>query len=1178
LDDIELALEHSLKSNALFSEEVGLCIERSPRISATFWLSQLHRDRFYELSEPWKEAMIEYALAITKLQRAQRLVRLSDKAVDLVEELRHTGHTNWDVHDYPETLLLEAESAILVRKEQEYIASHMRSPKDGENIVLQLLMGGGKSTTIVPILSTYLGDRKKLVRVVVAKPQSKQMLQMLVAKLGGLLGRRVFQLPFSRNLRLSASDARTIREIYEECIKCRGVLLIQPEHILSFKLMAIECVLIEQKDISRSLLSTQEFLDQNSVDIVDESDSNFSVKFELIYTIGEQQSIDFSPERYTIIQEILGLLPRFALEVEKSLPEAVELQVHGDGRFPRVRFLRPDAADKILSLIAQHIVEFGVIGLPSQNQSPKMQTSILRYISETDLSAEDVQAVERSKFWTKSTKSPLLLVRGLLAGGVLRFVFTQKRWRVNFGLDVTRSPSTSLAVPYRSKDSPSPRSEFSHPDVVILLTQLSFYYGGLTDEELFDTLTHVQKSDQAAIHYGEFVTTASPNLPTAFKQHSGVPLKNRHQCITEIFPALRHSKKAVDYYLACLIYPKQLKQFPQKLSASGWDLAAKTTHATAGFSGTNDTHHLLPLDIKHLDLPSQAHTNAQVLSYLLMDDTSVELLPARTSSTDSDGEHLLTFIEKLDSDIRVVLDCGASILEQNNKQVATTWLKMRGNDIQAVVYFEDEQLSVLDRTGRIESFQISPFAKMLDVCILYLDESHTRGTDLKLPRDYKAALTLGATLTKDALTQGAMRMRKLGHGQSITFIVPEEIKTKIYERTCKPLDSPIEVSDVLSWSIGETWTDLKRSIPLWAVQGQRFESHRHLLNGANTTQNEAKAFLEDEAQNLEVRYKPRVQGNDGSAHLSSWDMSNKNIARIVSKCHDFETMGFSSAALSEEQERELAPEIEEERQVERPPRMKAHPHSIHPHLERLVRDGEFPVNSKAWGPAFQALYTTTAGKLIDLANFPNDLLVTEDFMHTVQTPPGSNRASFISDSYQQTVQFILSVPSSQCPGTIRNLIIISPYEANQLLPLLRKHNKVTLHLFSPRSNVSFASLDQLLLYNVGHPFSAGSFSRSLTMQLNLFAGSLYLRSFSEYHELCDYLGLLRGKVKDGQQVYADGFIDPPVGTWGLKQSPVPFLRALLMRIRHEGEGVEKTHMGRILNGIRLEEGEFEEQK
>lgn len=96
------------------------------------------------------------------------------------------------------------------------------------------------------------------------------------------------------------------------------------------------------------------------------------------------------------------------------------------------------------------------------------------------------------------------------------------------------------------------------------------------------------------------------------------------------------------------------------------------------------------------------------------------------------------------------------------------------------------------------------------------------------------------------------------------------------------------------------------------------------------------------------------------------------------------------------------------------------------------------------------------------------------------------------------------------------------------------------------------------------------------MQLNLFSGSLYLRSLAEYNELCDFLGLLQGKVEDGQQVYADGFIDPPTGKWGLQTSPVPFLRVLLMKIRREGEGVEKTHMGKVLSGVALEASDFGE--
>ncbi|KAL5118323.1 hypothetical protein ACEQ8H_003833 [Pleosporales sp. CAS-2024a] len=1142
LDSFNRALVQVVANNGSLSDRIGLLVQHSPRLSPTFWLAQLHRDRFCELPESWKVVIVEFGLAITQLHRAQRLMALSHKPVDLMEELSHVGHTNWDPQDRPETLLLEAESGILIRREQEFIASKMRDPDKSTNIVLQLLMGGGKSSTIVPMLATELTDKEKLVRILVAKPQRNQMAQILISKLGYLLNRRVYHMPFSRSLQPSVAETTIIRQTFEECILNRGILLIQPEHILSFKLMAIEALSVGQA-CARTLLDTQSFFNSVSRDIVDESDENFSAKFELIYTMGSQRSIDFAPQRWLIIQAIIGLIPRFARQVKDESQGSMEIERDEAGRFPRVRILRKDGADELILRLARHVVEFGIAGLPSSSQSPEVQAALLRYITEPELTSSEIATVEENRFWTESTKSPLLIIRGLLAGGIVKFALGTKRWRVNYGLDPTRVPETQLAVPFRSKDCPSPRSEFSHPDVVILLTLLSHYYGGLTDEQLFDSFTHLLKSDQGGIQYDEWASTASPGLPSAFRQLSGVSIKDSHQCIVNLFPFLRYSKKAIDYYLSFLVFPKAMKEFPQKLSASGWDIGAVKTHPVTGFSGTNDTLHLLPLAVKHLELPSQSHTNALVLQYLLQEETSVELLPPRTETGRSDAEHLLSLVTQLKPEVRVILDCGASILEQNNQQVAKAWLEKRVDScIQAVVYFEGEELSVLDRAGRIEPLQTSPFAKDL------------------------------GGLVKDKLTQGCMRMRKLGVGQSVAFIVPEEISFKIRERTGKPVNSSIDVSYVLCWSITETWQDLKRMMPLWAVQGERFERNKGLLRGVQTTKEQADAFLEDEAQSIETRYLPLAQGEDTLGMLKTWDLNNPNIAKIVMRCQEFEAMGFGAATLSEEQERELAPEIEEEKQIERPARLKPADHKIHRHVGHLVRTGQLIADSDGFCPAFQALSNTSAGKLFALDQFPTDLLVTADFVRTVEASGSSGRA-FVSDSYQRPVQFLLSVRQA-ASDKVEHLIIISPFEANSLIKSIRKDNKLTLHLFAPRTNASFDSLDRLQLYNTGRAFSPDDIPPSLTVQLNLFTGSLYLRSYAEYTQLCDFLGLLRSRPTKDQQVDADGFIHPAAGKWRLRKSPVPFLTTLLMKIRREGEGVEKTHLGRILGGIRLEEADF----
>lgn len=267
----------------------------------------------------------------------------------------------------------------------------------------------------------------RLVRNIVAKAQSQQMLQMLISKLGGLLNRRIYHMPFSRNLRLSLEDAENVRKIYEECINARGVLLVQPEHLLSFKLMAIESVLTNRPELARSMLTTQEYFEKVTRDIIDEVDENLSVKFELIYTMGSQEAIDFAPERWLIIQQILALLPEFAFEIKKQSPEAIEIKDYNEGKFPRIRLLHKDAADQLSDSLARHIVARGLTGLPTRSQSKAVRMAILQYITQPNLSTEHIDAVEKSMFWSDTTKLPLLLVRGLIAGGVLQFTLRYVR-------------------------------------------------------------------------------------------------------------------------------------------------------------------------------------------------------------------------------------------------------------------------------------------------------------------------------------------------------------------------------------------------------------------------------------------------------------------------------------------------------------------------------------------------------------------------------------------------------------------------------------------------------------------------------------------------------------------------------------------------------------------------------
>lgn len=185
-----------------------------------------------------------------------------------------------------------------------------------------------------------------------------------------------------------------------------------------------------------------------------------------------------------------------------------------------------------------------------------------------------------------------------------------------------------------------------------------------------------------------------------------------------------------------------------------------------------------------------------------------------------------------------------------------------------------------------------------------------------------------------------MRMRKLGKGQSVTFFITQEIQERT--RTCATLgiDTPLTVADVLLWSISETWIDNEKCIPLWAVQGFRHQRQEAIWNKKIADEpslalesHDLEGYFEDEAMSVEKRYLPSNQapGLDFDSQSANYISDRQEqVDQIKEKCERFQIASFSSAALSEEQERELAPEVEQERQTENPNPMQPKKHIIHP--------------------------------------------------------------------------------------------------------------------------------------------------------------------------------------------------------------------------------------------------------
>jgi hypothetical protein len=290
----------------------------------------------------------------------------------------------------------------------------------------------------------------------------------------------------------------------------------------------------------------------------------------------------------------------------------------------------------------------------------------------------------------------------------------------------------------------------------------------LTKLQVLSCFELLAKVDDPEIEYNYWVGSGK-EFPTELCQFKGVNTEDENQVNGFLVPLLSRNKRAVDFYLSQVVFPRYAREFPSKLPTSAWDLVEEKTNITTGFSGTNDNRLLLPTSITQEDLGFALDTNARVLHHLLLPQNDHYEC---TKGGNGERESTTAFLERLvrqDPEIRVLLDVGAQMLELRNEELARHWLSLRP-DVSAAIFFNDsDRLTVITPDGTIEPFISSSFNQQLERCVVYLDDAHTRGTDLNFPQGTRAAVTLGQNVTKDRLVQGKainhIKRRKLTRTQ-----------------------------------------------------------------------------------------------------------------------------------------------------------------------------------------------------------------------------------------------------------------------------------------------------------------------------------------------------------------------------------------------------------------------------
>ena len=159
---------------------------------------------------------------------------------------------------------------------------------------------------------------------------------------------------------MSTIRAKTIRDLFRLCVAKDGILVVEPEHILSLKLMHTDFLVRRhgkgnESGIARDLGTLQDLLANVSRDAIDESDEILHVRYQLVYSSGEQMLVYDHPNRWSTVQHVFSRLQVHALKLGARSPSMLVVDTTLRG-FPVIRILDSAISHNISLLIIDDVL------------------------------------------------------------------------------------------------------------------------------------------------------------------------------------------------------------------------------------------------------------------------------------------------------------------------------------------------------------------------------------------------------------------------------------------------------------------------------------------------------------------------------------------------------------------------------------------------------------------------------------------------------------------------------------------------------------------------------------------------------------------------------------------------------------------------------------------------------
>eukprot|EP01107_Rhizomastix_libera_P015447 TRINITY_DN5841_c0_g1_i1.p1 TRINITY_DN5841_c0_g1~~TRINITY_DN5841_c0_g1_i1.p1 ORF type:complete len:4156 (-),score=944.82 TRINITY_DN5841_c0_g1_i1:134-11092(-) len=758
----------------------------------------------------------------------------------------------------PRFLFFEYRFDILLRKRQvEMVRDFVRGAQSGLSSVQQMIMGDGKTTVCMPLLTLLLADGKSLITQVMPTALVEQTRNILRSCFSSIVKKSIFTLDFDRSVE-DGVDA--VNQVYFKLNSARikrGVVCSAPEAIKSLILKFVEqlhateqldlanlfinehsrnnreAIRLREQAIARSDMSDALVrilhLWKDGILIMDEVDVLLHpLRSELNFPIGHKQAIDLSAFRWSLPIHLIDLIFSCengidVAEYESTFGSSSERMGENVGEIIR------EVKNAIEKGVSSHSFQRNphLVLLDQNYYNHNLKTLFARWsllwLAGTFVGSVKVSPTTLVAYMTSEEKEPFRkeIESGMLPDSI-KLLNLASSWvihllphvlskidRVSYGLlsDLElsevdpRTPQSRMlmSIPFVGKDVPSRSSEFAHPDAVIGLTILGYRYEGLRMSDLKKIMSQLKQDYSRQVGPRDQRPASVIFSKWLFE---GEKISGRSNVLPLALFQPTDQKQLSELFrivkkLPCTIHYYLCQHvFPSCMNFQEIKISACGHELGSSILfGRRIGFSGTPSNLLPVDLGSCLYEHGS-------DGRIVSVLTSQrvvTSEIKNDwsAKSLLDDICSCKNVFHALIDTGALITGLSNEEVAQYLLQRLPEWMEGVVYLDrsDRQMILL-RSGR--SVNLAQCGIPPEKRFSFYDQVHTTGMDIKQGPNVRAVVTIGKDMTFRDFAQGCYRMRGIGKGQTIHLYIIPEVQHRVMQELNTQSSGRAEI-DIPAW-------------------------------------------------------------------------------------------------------------------------------------------------------------------------------------------------------------------------------------------------------------------------------------------------------------------------------------------------------------------------------------------